>query len=96
MMEMAVTKVIEFLILICCPFLVFGDTGLPRWLGSDVGSSSWSARDEIQAVISREVDDSIRVSMEKKTGERLESSESSNSKTDTASSNVGFIQQVGQ
>ena len=90
---MAVTKVIEFLILICWPFLVFGDTGVPRWLGTDVGSSSWSARDEIQAVISRVA---IVVSMEKKTGERLESSESSNSKTDTASSNVGFIQQVGQ
>ena len=93
---MAGMKVIEFLISICCPFLVCGDTGSPRWLGFDVGSRSWSARDEMQALISREVDHSFRVSMEKKTGERLESSESSNSKTDTASSNVGFIQQVGQ
>ena len=90
------TKVIGLLILICCPFFVFGNTDVPRRSGSDVGSSSWNAHYEIQAVISREVEDSITASMEKEIGERLESSESTNSATDTARSSVVFIQQVGQ
>ena len=91
---MAGMKVIELLIFTCGPFLVFGDTDVPRWMGSNVGWSSWSAHDEIQAVKSR--DDMIRVSMEKKKGARLERWESSNFKIDTASSTVGFIRQVAQ
>ena len=93
---MAKTKVIGSLVLISCPFLVFGNTDVPRWSGSDVGSSGRNAHDEIQAGISREVDDSIRASMEKEIDERLETLESSNSANDTARSNVVFIQQVGQ
>ena len=93
---MARRKVIGFRFLICSPFVVFGKTDAPRWSGSGVGSSSRDAHDEIQAVISREVDGRIRASMEKKVDELLESPESRISKTDTATSNIVFIQQVGQ
>ena len=34
---MAGMKVIELLIFTCGPFLVFGDTDVPRWMGSNVG-----------------------------------------------------------
>ena len=92
------TKGIGFLILMCCPFLCFSNADLQKWSSVKVGSSGHSAHAEIQAVISREVDDSIKASMQKKLDER-----STKAKTKTPNStssitlpSIGFVQQVGQ
>ena len=90
------TKVIGFLILMCCPFLCFSNTDLQKWSSVKVGSSGHSAHAEIQAVISREVDDSIKDSMQKKLDERTTKEKTKNSTSSIALSSVVHVQQVGQ
>ena len=90
------TKVIGFLILMCCPFLCFSNTDLQKWSSVKVGSSGHSAHAEIQAVISREVDDSIKASMQKKLEERAIKAKTNNSTSSVALSTVLHVQQVGQ
>ncbi len=90
------TKVIGFLIFMWCPFFAVGNSDFQKWSGFEAGSSGQNPHAEIQAVISKEVDDNIRASMEKKIDERLESSELTNSASDFVRPNIGFIQQVGQ
>ena len=67
---MEFTKVIGVLLLVCWPFLGFSNSDLQKWSSGKVGSSGHNAHAEIQAVISREVDDSIKASMQKKLDER--------------------------
>ena len=90
------TKVIGFLILMCCPFLCFSNTDLQKWSSVKVGSSGHSAHAEIQAVISREVDDSIKASMQKKLDERTTKAKTPNSTSSITLPSSGFVQQVGQ
>ena len=92
------TKVIGFLILMCCPFLGFSNTDLQKWSSVKVGSSGHSAHAEIQAVISREVDDSIKASMQKKLDERTTKAKTKtpNSTSSITLPSIGFVQQVGQ
>lgn len=90
------TKVIGFLILMCCPFLCFSNTDLQTWSSVKVGSSGHSAHAEIQAVISREVDDSIKASMQKKLDERTTKAKTPNSTSSITLPSIGFVQQVGQ
>ena len=90
------TKVIGFLIFMWCPFFAVGNSDFQKWSGIEAGASDKNPHAEIQAVISKEVDDNIRASMEKKIDERFESSELTNSASDFVRPNIGFIQQVGQ
>ena len=90
------TKVIGFLILISCPFFGFGNSDLQKWSSGKVGSSGQNAHAEIQAAISREVDDSIKASMEKKLDERITKERTKNSTSSIALSSVVDFQQVGQ
>ena len=92
------TKVIGFLILMCCPFFCFSNTDLQKWSSVKVGSSGHSAHAEIQAVISREVDDSIKASMQKKLDERTTKAKTKtpNSTSSITLPSIGFVQQVGQ
>ena len=90
------TKVIGFLILMCCPFLCFSNTDLQKWSSVKVGSSGHSAHAEIQAVISREVDDSIKASMQKKLDKRTTKAKTPNSTSSITLPSSGFVQQVGQ
>ena len=90
------TKVIGFLILMCCPFLCFSNADLQKWSSVKVGSSGHSAHAEIQAVISREVDDSIKASMQKKLDERTTKAKTNNSTSSVALPSLGLVQQVGQ
>ena len=90
------TKVIGFLILVCCPFLGFSDPDLQKWSGVEAGSSSYNAHTKIQAAISKEIDDSVKASMQKKLDELT-----TNQKTNKSTSLIGlpgvvFVQQVGQ
>ena len=64
------TRVIGFLILVFCPLFGFGNSDLQKWSSGKVGPSGHNAHAEIQAAISREVDDSIKASMQKKLDER--------------------------
>ena len=64
------TKAIGFLILMSCPFFGFSNSDLQKWSSGKVGSSGHNAHAEIQAAMSREVDDSIKASMQKKLDER--------------------------
>ena len=89
-------KVIGFLILVSCPFLGFSNSDLQKWSSGKVGSSGHNAHAEIQAVISREVDDSIKVSMQKKLDERTTKQTTKNSTSSIALSSVVHGQQVGQ
>ena len=90
------TKVIGFLILMCCPFLCFSNTDLQKWSSVKVGSSGHGAHAEIQAVISREVDDSIKASMQKKLDKRTTKAKTPNSTSPITLPSSGFVQQVGQ
>ena len=90
------TKVIGFLILMSCPFFGFSNSDLQKWSSGKVGSSGHNARAEIQAVISREVDDSIKASMQKKLEERTTKQKTKNSTSSIALSSVVHVQQVGQ
>ena len=90
------TKVIGFLILMCCPFLCFSNADLQKWSSVKVGSSGHSAHAEIQAVISREVDDSIKASMQKKLDEQTTKAKTKNSTSSIALPSVLYVQQVGQ
>ena len=90
------TKVIGFLILVSSPFLGFSNSDLQKWSSGKVGSSGHNAHAEIQAVISREVDDSIKASMQKKLDERTTKQKTKNSTSSIALSSVVHVQQVGQ
>ena len=90
------TKVIGFLILVSCPFLGFSNSDLQKWSSGKVGSSGHNAHAEIQAVISREVDDSIKARMQKKLDERTTKQKTKNSTSSIALSSVVHVQQVGQ
>ena len=90
------TKVIGFLILISCPFLGFGNSDLKKWSSGKVGSSGHNTHAEIQAAISREVDVSIKASMQKKLDERTTKERTKNSTSSMALSSVVHVQQVGQ
>ena len=90
------TKVIGFMILMCCPFLGFSDSELQKWSGVEVGSSSYNAHAEIQAAISREVDNSIKASMQKKLDERTTKQRTKNLTSSIALSSSVYVQQVGQ
>ena len=90
------TKVIGFLILMCCPFFCFSNTDLQKWSSGKVGSSGHNGHAEIQAAISREVDDSIKASMQKELGERTTKQKTKNSTSSIALSTVVHVQQVGQ
>ena len=90
------TKVIGFLILMSCPFLGFSNSDLQKWSSGKVGSSGHNAHAEIQEVISREVDDSIKARMQKKLVERTTKQKTKNSMSSIALSSVVHVQQVGQ
>ena len=90
------TKVIGFLILMSCPFLGFSNSDLQKWSSGKVGSSGHNAHAEIQAAMSREVDDSIKASMQKKLDERATKQKTKNSTSSIALSTVVHVQQVGQ
>ena len=90
------TKVIGFLILMCCPFLGFSNADLQKGPSVKVGSSGHNGHAEIQAAISREVDDSIKASMQKKLDERTTKERTKNSTSSMALSSVVHVQQVGQ
>ena len=90
------TKVIGFLILVSCPFLGFSNSDMQKWSSGKVGSSGHNAHAEIQAVISRDVDDSIKASMQKKLDERATKEKTKNSTSSIALSSVVHVQQVGQ
>ena len=89
-------KVIGFLILMCWPFLGFSNAFLQKGSSVKVDSSGHSAHAEIQAVISREVDDSIKASMQKKLDERTTKAKTPNSTSSITLPSIGFVQQVGQ
>ena len=90
------TKVIGFFILISCPFFGFGNSDLQKWSSGKVGFSSHHAHAEIQAAMSREVDDSIKASMQKKLDERTTKQRTKNSTSSIALSSSVYVQQVGQ
>ena len=90
------TRVIGFLILVSCPFLGFSNSDLQKWSSGKVGSSGHNAHAEIQAAISREVDVSIKASMQKKLDERTTKERTKNSTSSIALSSVVHVQQVGQ
>ena len=90
------TKVIGFLILISCPFFGVGNSDLQKWSSGKVGSGGHDAHAEIQAAISREVDDSIKASMQKELDERTTKEKTKNSTSSIALSTVVHVQQVGQ
>ena len=90
------TKVIGFLILVSCPFLGFSNSDLQKWSSGKVGSSGHNAHAEIQAAMSREVDDSIKASMRKELDERTTKEKTKNSTSSIALSTVVHVQQVGQ
>ena len=92
------TKGIGFLILMCCPFFGFSNSDLQKWSSGKVGSSGHNAHAEIQAAISREVDDSIKASMQKKFDERTTKAKTKtpNSTSSITLPSIGFVQQVGQ
>ena len=90
------TKVIGFLILMSCPFFGFSNSDLQKWSSGKVGSSGHNAHAEIQAAISREVDDSIKASMQKELGEQTTKQKTKNSTSSIALSSVVHVQQVGQ
>ena len=91
-------KVIGFLILMCWPFLGFSNAFLQKGSSVKVDSSGHSAHAEIQAAISREVDDSIKASMQKKLDERTTKAKTKtpNSTSSITLPSIGFVQQVGQ
>ena len=89
-------KVIGFLILMCWPFLGFSNAFLQKGSSVKVDSSGHSAHAEIQAAISREVDDSIKASMQKKLDERTTKAKTPNSTSSITLPSIGFVQQVGQ
>ena len=89
-------KVIGFLILVSCPFFGFSNSDLQKWSSGKVGPSGHNAHAEIQAAISREVDDSIKASMQKKLVERTTKQKTKNSTASIALSTVVHVQQVGQ
>ena len=89
-------KVIGFLILVSYPFFGFSNSDLQKWSSGKVGSSGHNAHAEIQAAISREVEVSIKASMQKKLNERT-----TKDKTKTSMSSISLLrvlhgQQVGQ
>ncbi len=94
---MGSTKFIGFLILMCCPFLGFSDSDFQKWSGFEAGStSSYNAHTKIQAATSKEIDDSVKASMQKKLDELT-----ANQKPNKSTSLIGlpgfvFVQQVGQ
>ena len=90
------TRVIGFLILVSCPFFGFSNSDLQKWSSGKVGSSGHNAHAEIQAAMSREVDDSIKASMQKKLDERTIKQKTKNSTSSIALSSVVHVQQVGQ
>ena len=90
------TRVIGFLILVFCPLFGFGNSDLQKWSSGKVGPSGHNAHAEIQAAISREVDDSIKASMQKKLDERTTKERTKNSTSSMALSSVVHVQQVGQ
>jgi hypothetical protein len=90
------TRVIGFLILVSCPLFGFGNSDLQKWSSGKVGPSGHNAHAEIQAAISREVDDSIKASMQKKLDERTTKERTKNSTSSIALSSVVHVQQVGQ
>ena len=90
------TKAIGFLILMSCPFFGFSNSDLQKWSSGKAGSSGHSAHAEIQAAISREVDDSIKASMQKELDERTTKEKTKNSTSSIALSTVVHVQQVGQ
>ena len=67
---METKKVIGFLILVSYPLFGFSNSDLQKWSSGKVSSSGLNAHAEIQEVISREVDDSIKARMQKKLVER--------------------------
>ena len=89
-------KVIGFLILVSCPFFGFSNSDLQKWSSGKAGSSGHNAHAEIQAAISREVDVSIKASMQKKLDERTTKQKTKNSTSSIALSSVVHVQQVGQ
>tara|TARA_B100000579_G_scaffold330569_1_gene280778 strand:- start:45 stop:326 length:282 start_codon:yes stop_codon:yes gene_type:complete len=90
------TKVIGFLILVSCPIFGFSNSDLQKWSSGKVDSSGHNAHAEIQAAISREVDDSIKASMQKKLDERITKEKTKTPRSSIALSSVLHIQQVGQ
>ena len=90
------TKVIGFLILMSCPFFGFSNSDLQKWSSGKVGFSGHHAHAEIQAAISREVDVSIKASMQKKLDERTTKERTKSSTSSIALSSVVHVQQVGQ
>ena len=90
------TKVMGFLILVSCPFFGFSNSDLQKWSSGKVGYSGHNAHAEIQAAISREVDDSIQASMQKKLDERTTKEKIKSSTSSIALSSVLHVQQVGQ
>ena len=90
------TKVMGFLILVSCPFFGFSNSDLQKWSSGKVGYSGHNAHAEIQAAISREVDDSIKASMQKKLDERTTKEKIKSSTSSIALSSVLHVQQVGQ
>ena len=90
------TRVIGFLILVFCPLFGFGNSDLQKWSSGKVGSSGHNAHAEIQAAMSREVDDSIKASMQKELDERTTKEKTENSTSSIALSTVVHVQQVGQ
>ena len=90
------TKVIGFLILMSCPFFGFSNSDLQKWSSGKVGSSGHNAHAEIQEAISREVDDSIKASMQKKLDERATKERTKSSTSSITLSSVVHVQQVGQ
>ena len=90
------TRVIGFLILVSCPLFGFGNSDLQKWSSGKVGPSGHNAHAEIQAAMSREVDDSIKASMQKELDERTTKEKTKNSTSSIALSSVVHVQQVGQ
>ena len=90
------TKVIGFFILISCPFFGFGNSDLQKWSSGKVGFSGHNAHVEIQAAMSREVDDSIKASMQKELDERTTKEKTKSSTSSIALSTFVHVQQVGQ
>ncbi len=90
------TKSIGFLIFMCCPFFGFSNSDLQKWSSGKVGSGGHDAHAEIQAAISREVDDSIKASMQKKLDEQTTKAKTKNSTSSIALPSVLYVQQVGQ
>ena len=90
------TKAIGFLILMSCPFFGLSNSDLQKWSSGKVGSSGHNAHAEIQAAISREVDVSIKASMQKKLDEQTTKAKTKNSTSSIALPSVLYVQQVGQ